>query len=176
MARGLKEIARKQEVFRLSKELKILEVICSECGAVNQIRYAIIRDEPVKCEECRLRADRKKTEIDAKLGTSQAHGRHRVNKQDHETADYAPRQALSQPPLVHVEAQAHSHNCEDCADVIRNPEVMERLIAKYLASKLALPPEFVAWFRERPHNSVVKLSEILDAYEQFKRERSQMNR
>ena len=36
----------------LSKELKILKVICSDCRTLNLIPYAFIGDEPVKCEKC----------------------------------------------------------------------------------------------------------------------------
>jgi ribosomal protein S27E len=36
----------------MSKELKILKVICSDCGTLNLIPYAFIGDEPIKCEKC----------------------------------------------------------------------------------------------------------------------------
>ncbi len=49
-------------------------------------------------------------------------------------------------------------------------EVLRLLINEAYLDKMVLTDEFVEWFRARPHKPVMKLSEVVDEYELFKKQ------
>jgi len=53
----------------------------------------------------------------------------------------------------------------------QDTEVMRFLVTDYFLSHMTISQEFVEWFAKQPHKSVIKLSEVFDAYERFKREK-----
>lgn len=117
---GFKVIAREQdlvEVFRFSGELRILKVLCRNCGTLNLIPCMPVRDEHVECEKSSYK---EKTEKGVTPGK------------------------------------------------FRDEEV-PMPFAGNLVWKL--PPEFSDWFAKQPHSSVIKLTEVVEAYKKFEREK-----
>jgi len=51
-------------------------------------------------------------------------------------------------------------------------EVMRLIISQYHMDKVLVNPDFVEWFCARNHKPVMKISEVIEEYELYKRQKT----
>ncbi len=68
------------------------------------------------------------------------------------------------------DAKTRFHELKKSSGLTNDTEVLRLLITESYLDKMVLTEEFVEWFAARPHKPVMKLSEVVDEYEIFKRQ------